>query len=210
LCDKKTELTILDFDDDILYAEHESFSYGFDVSEGLDVSFYIEYESFSFDPIITNLLFQLDDNILYVEYESFCEFDIHGSFDDGFSADYESFCFDPIQIDFLFEYCKSEFVESEMIATKNFASDQTHTHIGLNRLVKCAPLMLPRLLVHDDIVSGPMTSILAHSEYVHFLSDWAQLFEKLKRALTCALLARWMYSFRLQLTIFHCFCVIEC
>jgi len=61
-----------------------------------------------------------------------------------------------------------------MIATKNFALGQTNTHIGLNRLVKIAPILLPRLLVHTDIGSRPMTSILAHSEHVRFLSDWAQ------------------------------------
>jgi len=50
---------------------------------------------------------------------------------------------------------------------------------------------------------------MARSEYVHFLSDWAQLFDKLKRALTGALLAMRMYSFWLQLTTFHYFYVIE-
>ena len=35
--------------------------------------------------------------------------------------DYESFSFDSIQTDFLFKYRKSEFVESEIITTKNFA-----------------------------------------------------------------------------------------
>jgi len=104
---------------------------------------------------------------MYIEYKSFSsKFDIHGSSDDDFYADYESFSFDSIQTDFLFEYCKPEFVESEMIATMNFALDQTHTHIGLNRLVNLAPILLPRLFVHADIVSRPMTSILAHFEYV--------------------------------------------
>jgi len=85
LCDKVTELTMLDFNDDILYAKYESFSCGFDVTEGLDVGFHVEYESFSFDSVIPDLLFKLDDNILSVEYEYFsCEFDIHGSSDDGF------------------------------------------------------------------------------------------------------------------------------
>ena len=92
LCDEITKPTILDFDDDIFYAEYESFSYGFDVTEGLDVGFHVEYESFSFDPIIPDLLFKLDDNILY-EFFSY-EFDSHGSSDDGFCADYESFSFD--------------------------------------------------------------------------------------------------------------------
>jgi len=81
--------------------------------------------------------------------------------------------------------------------------------MGINRLVNLASTLLPKLFIHDDIVSRPMTSILACSEYVHFLFDWAQLFDKLKRALTCALLARWMYSFWLQLTALQCFYVIE-
>jgi len=81
--------------------------------------------------------------------------------------------------------------------------------MGLNRLVNLAPTILPKLSVHADIVSRPITSILAHSKYVHFVPDWAQLFDKLQRALTCALLAKWMYSFWLQLTAFHSFHVIE-
>jgi len=97
LCDEVTKPTILDFDNDILYAEYESFSCGFDVNEGLDVGFHVEYESFSFDPVIPDLLFKLDGNLLYVEYEFFSwEFDIHGSSDGGFCADYESFTFDSI------------------------------------------------------------------------------------------------------------------
>jgi len=181
----------LDFDDDILDAEYESFSYGFNVTEGLDVGFHVEYESFSFDPVIPDLLFNLDDNILYVECESFsCEFDIYGSSSNDFCADYESFSFNSIQTNFLFEYCKSEFIESEIIATKNFALEQTHMHIGLNRLVNFASTISPRLLVHDDIISRPMTSILAHFKYVHFLSDWAHLFDKLKWALALYWLGR--------------------
>ena len=55
------------------------------------MGFPVEYESFSFDLVIPDLLFKLDDNILYVEYESFsCKFDIHGSSDDGFGTEYES------------------------------------------------------------------------------------------------------------------------
>jgi len=101
---------MLDFDDDILYTEYEYFSCGLDVTKGLDVGFPIEFESFSFDPVIPGLLFKLDNDILSVEYEFVCEFAIHGSSDDGFCADYESFSFDPIQTDFFFEYCKSEFI----------------------------------------------------------------------------------------------------
>jgi len=57
LCDEVTKLTILDFDDDILYVEYESFSCGFDITESLNLCFHVEYESFSFGPIIPALLF---------------------------------------------------------------------------------------------------------------------------------------------------------
>jgi len=50
LCDEVIEPTILDFDDDIFYAEYKSFSCGFDVTKGVDVDFHIEYESFSLIP----------------------------------------------------------------------------------------------------------------------------------------------------------------
>ena len=50
LHDETPELIILDFDDDILYAKYESFSYGLDVTEGFDVGFHVEFESFFFDP----------------------------------------------------------------------------------------------------------------------------------------------------------------
>ena len=56
------------------------------------------------------------------------------------------FSFDPIQTDLLFGNCKSEFVESESIANKKFALDQTLVHIAFNRLVDFAPTVLPRLL----------------------------------------------------------------
>jgi len=77
----------------------------------------------------------------------------------------------------------------------------------ITRLVNFTPTILPILLVHVDIIYRPMTSILALSEYVHFLSDWAQLLDKLKQTLTGALLARWMYYFWLQLTAFRYFYV---
>ena len=99
LSDEVTELTMLDFNDDILYAKYESFSCGFDVTEGLDVGFHVEYESFSFDPVIRDLLFKLDDSLLYVEHESFsCQFYIYGSSNDGFCVDYESISFDPSKL----------------------------------------------------------------------------------------------------------------
>jgi len=71
--------------------------------------------------------------------------------------------------------------------------------------MKFAPSILSRLFIHADIVSRPMTSILAHSEYVHFLSDWAQLFDKLKRALTCEV----DVLFLPPTDCFYCFYVIE-
>ena len=197
----------MDFDDDILYAEYESFSYEIDVTEGLVVGSHVEYESFSFDSIIPDLLFKFDDNLLCAEYESFSyEFETHGSSDDGFCADYESFSFDPIQTDFLSEYYKSEFVKSEIIATKNFALDQTYTHIGLDRLMNLAPILLPRLFIHANIVFKPMTSILSCSEYVHFLSNRAQLFDELKRALTLCFIG-YVDVFFLAST--HCFSLLS-
>jgi len=52
------EPTILDFNDGILSIEYESFSCVFDVNVGLDVDLSTEYESFSFNPIQTDLLFE--------------------------------------------------------------------------------------------------------------------------------------------------------
>jgi len=48
----------LDFDDDILSIEYGSFSCGFDVNVSLDVDLCDEYESFSFDPVQANHLFE--------------------------------------------------------------------------------------------------------------------------------------------------------
>ena len=154
-----------------------------DVNEGLDLGSHIEFETFSFDSIIPDLLFKLDENILHIEYESFCGFDVDMSLSKDSCVEYESFSVNPIQTDLLFEYCKSAFVESDFV-TKNFTLVQTHMYTGLNRLVKFASSILPRLLVYAEIVSRPLTSPLAPFEYVHFLSDWAKLFDKLKRALT--------------------------
>ena len=44
--------------DDILSVEYEYFSFGFDIIESFDKGFYVEYESFSFDRIITNVPFE--------------------------------------------------------------------------------------------------------------------------------------------------------
>jgi len=52
------EATSLDFDDDILFMEYKSFSYGFNINRSLHLGFSVEYESFSFGPIITDLLFE--------------------------------------------------------------------------------------------------------------------------------------------------------
>jgi len=57
-CEEQVEPTNLGFDGDILSVEYESFSCGFDANESLDEGFCVAYESFSFDPIIADLLFE--------------------------------------------------------------------------------------------------------------------------------------------------------
>ena len=98
---------------------------------------------------------------------------------------------------------KSESVEFDIIVTKNFTLDQTLVLYDINRLVKFASSLWPKLFVHANIVPRPMTSLLAYSEYVHFIPDWLPLFDELKRALTCAFLGGWMYSIWFQLTVFQ-------
>ena len=51
-CEEEVEPTNLEFNIDILSVEYEYFSCGFDITTSLDKSFSIEYESFSFDPLI--------------------------------------------------------------------------------------------------------------------------------------------------------------
>jgi len=157
LHDEVTELTMLDFDDDILYAECESFSYGFDVTEGLDLGSHIEYETFSFEPVIPDLLFKLDENILHIEYESFCGFHVDMSSNKDFCAEYESFSLDPVQSDFLLKYCnspispllssldppESTFVESETLVLNTPCLDQIRDDNDINRLKD--PFKLPDL-----------------------------------------------------------------
>ena len=46
----------LKYEDDIFSIEYESFSYGRDDNKGLDVGFCVQYESFSFDPILSNFI----------------------------------------------------------------------------------------------------------------------------------------------------------
>jgi len=48
----------LEFNDTILSVEYELFSCGFDINNSFDKVFCVEYESFSFEPIITDLLFE--------------------------------------------------------------------------------------------------------------------------------------------------------
>ena len=47
---------------DILSVDYESFSCGFDITASLDEGFCIEYESFSFDPLIPHESF-------FIEYD---------------------------------------------------------------------------------------------------------------------------------------------
>ena len=59
-CEEDVEPTAFEFNDDILYAEYESFLYGLDldVNVGLDVDLCAAYESFSFNPIQPDFLFE--------------------------------------------------------------------------------------------------------------------------------------------------------
>ena len=98
---------MLDFNDDILSAEYESFLYGLNATQGLDLGFHVEYKAFSFDYIIPDPLFKLDNNILYMEYKSFCGFDVDMSSNEDFCAEYESFSVDPVQADLFLEYFSS-------------------------------------------------------------------------------------------------------
>jgi len=70
--------------------------------------------------------------------------------------------------------------------------------------VNFAPTILPRVPIHDKPIFTPMTHLLADLKYVHLFPDWAQLFDKLKWALTCAALIRWMYFTWRQLSYFFC------
>ena len=48
----------MDYDDDIFSIEYESFSYGLDYNEDLDVCFCIKYEHRTFDPMISDLILE--------------------------------------------------------------------------------------------------------------------------------------------------------
>ena len=54
-----------------------------------------------------------------------------------------------------------------------------------------------------------MTHQLASLNYMCLFDVWAQQFDKLKRALTCALLLWWMCSFCLQLSNLYCVAFVE-
>jgi len=70
LLEKEVESTNLEFDDHILFVEYEYFSWGFDINESFDEGFCVEYESFSFDPIIMDILFESSKS-KFVESETF-------------------------------------------------------------------------------------------------------------------------------------------
>ena len=70
--------------------------------------------------------------------------------------------------------------------TKIFDLAQTLTPLDIRRLVDFQPIALPRLLIHDAHTSRPMTTLLANTKYICLIPNWAQLFDKLKRTLTCA------------------------
>ena len=58
-CEEEVEPTNLKYDNDTFSVEYESFSCEFDINECFDEGFYAAYESFSFDPIIPDILFEL-------------------------------------------------------------------------------------------------------------------------------------------------------
>jgi len=82
-------------------------------------------------------------------------------------------------------------------------------HIGLNRLVNFSRTILPRLIFHDNLISGPMTHQLASLNYICLFDVWDHTFDKLKRTLTCVALIRWMYFTWRQLSYFFCVDLIE-
>jgi len=57
-CVEVIKPTKLKFNDVILSMKYESFSCGFDINDSFDEGFCVEYECFSFDSIITDLLFE--------------------------------------------------------------------------------------------------------------------------------------------------------
>jgi len=118
----------------------------------------------------------------FVEYESFSfVFDVDVGLDVDLCAEYEYFSFDPIITDPLFESRKSEFVESETFVPMIADLDQTLANIELKELVDLGSTILPRLLIPaDNHISRPITTLLADTEYIYLISNWAQLFDKLK------------------------------
>jgi len=94
--------------------------------------------------------------------------------------EYEPFSFDPIVTNLFFEPCKSKFIKFETFVPMTFALDQTLTYIEIKGLVDFAPTILPRSFVHCDLVSGPMTQLLANFKYIYLFDIWAQKFDKLK------------------------------
>jgi len=58
-CEVEDEPITLEYDDDIFSIEYKSFSHGLDDDEGLNVGFYVEYESFSFDPPLLTIFLSL-------------------------------------------------------------------------------------------------------------------------------------------------------
>jgi len=140
-------------------AEYECFSFGSDKIESLDVDLYVEYESFSFAPIITHHF-----------YEAF----------------------------------KSDFFESKPFAPITVDLNHSLEYAKIKGPMNLGPTNVPRYFVHDYHSSRPMTHVLANFEYISLSDAWAQQFDKLKRALTCATLLLWMYYLCFQLSHFYC------
>ena len=133
----------------------------------------------------TNL--ECDDDVLFVEYESCsCGLDVNMGFAVDLCVEYEPVSFNTIITTRPFESHMPEFVESQAIVTENFDLDQTLAYFDIKWLVDFETTVLPGPAIHDDTISISMTSQLASVKDVHLLPEWAQQFDKLKRALTCA------------------------
>jgi len=110
---------------------------------------------------------KFDDDILAMEYECFtCGLGKKESLDVGFCVEYELFYFDPIIFEIFLERAMSTFIESETFAPMTTNVDQTFKHTERKGLVDLGPIILPRLFIHDDKISRPMTHLLVKSECI--------------------------------------------
>jgi len=104
-----------------------------------------------------------------------------------------------------FKSCKSEFVKPDNLVIVNFDFEQTLTPFEIRRLMDFRSTILARLPIPGgNHISKPMTTLLANTEYICLIPNCVQLFDKWKRALTCAALIWWIYFFWYLLLYFYC------